>query len=302
MNNQNPQMPPNQHVPDHRVDEMMERIRTLELQNTQLRTTVDFLKQVPGTQNPQAQQNPAFKPEVQEAIRNEIKQMVSPMETQYRQQLGYLADQLDQAKFQSTYGGDKYAKLLPKVEHLRQQMQAQNQYVTREQALQMVWFEETGKKGLQPDPAQVPQQQQAPQPKFDPFFGTYVDPVTGKPLQQQSFAPEEQEQQPQQMQQQFQQPPQAPQQMQWQQQQQAPQQQPVQQYQPMPQGFQPQHQQTAHPHGNAYGQQFQMPNQGVNSPHLPAHQQQNDGRRALSLESNDADLQAFEDKFGDIPL
>jgi hypothetical protein len=161
----------------------------------------------------------------------------------------------------------------------------------------MVYFDETGKKNVEP---QAPQAPAAPaNPVFDPFFNTMVDPATGKPVNAQqtaSYAPDEGQQQYQQQQ--------APQQTPWQQQPQQMQQQPQQQqYSQTPPGVRAP-QATNHPNGNAYGQQFQLPNQGVNPQMAPAYQQQNQnsGRQPLNLDSAEADLQAFEDNFGDIPL
>ncbi len=273
---QPPQMPPNQQpVPDHRFGEMQERLRQLELQNTQLRTTVDFLKQPQGQQ--QAQPS-AFKPEVEEAIRSLVNQRLAPVETQYRQQIGYLADQLDQAKFDLHYGGEKFKPYHEKVEQLRQIEIAKGNYVPREDLLRMVHFEETGKKSVTPAPAEPPAQQQ---PKFDPFFQTMVDPVTGMPLQPD---PEQQFQQPQQPAPQYQQP--------------------VQQFQQPQQPPQPQHRppvQSNHPYGNAYGQSFQLPGQGVNHP--AATQSPQNQRAPLDLATaTDSDLEAFERNFGEIPL
>lgn len=296
--NQQPQNQ-NQQVPDHRIADMEKRFRELELQNTQLRTTVDFLKgnaqQRPAQQDPNV---PAFKPEVAGAIDKLLESKLAPMHEQYRQQIGYMQDRLDQANYKLSYGGDKYAPYHEKVEQLHQQNIAQGRWVPREEILRMVHFEEAGKKQTPPDPQQV--QQQA-QPKFDPFFNKYVDPNTGLPIQGAQENPEDPGQNQQmpnpQMQNQFQ--PQVPA---WQQQP------PQNQYQQPPQQGQYGSQQpgvrqpmnTQHPHGNAYGQQFQLPNQGVNNP--AGNQGQPNPRAPLSLESGDAELEAFERNFGEIPL
>lgn len=295
-NNNNSQMPvnqPQQNVPDQRFDQMQERLRQLELQNTQLRTTVDYLQKAPATPGQPARE-PLFKPEVEEAIMQTVQRMVQPIEQKYQHQIGYLADQLDEAKFQQNYNSDKFQPYLSKVEQVRQQAQAENRYLTREDALKLVYFEETGKKNVAP----APQQPQAPKaPVYDPFFNGMTDPDTGKPIQADNsgFAPQEQDGQNMQPQQNMQQNMQ--QGMQWQQPQQF---QPQQQSQQTPPGAQ--QGQGHHPHGNAYGQHFQLPNQGMNPQSMPAHQQMNNGRQALGLESSDADLQAFENNFGDIPL
>lgn len=301
---QPPQMPVNQQqnqVPDHRIDEMQRQLQELKLQNTQLRTTVDFLKQGPQQGQPTNEQ-PLFKPEVEQAIMKVVQQRLQPMEQHFRQQVGFLADQLDESRFQLNYGNEKFKPYIPKVEQVRQQALAENRYITREEALRLVYFEETGKKNVEPQP---PQNQPPAQPKFDPYFGTMVDPATGKPIAPQTsgFAPEEQVDQngnPMQPPVHNMQQPQQPQQMPWQQ--------PPPQGMTQPQQFQgygpgamPPQNVGNHPNGNAYGQHFQLPSQGVNQPMAPAHQQGN-GRAALSLDSSDADLQAFEQNFGDIPL
>ncbi len=287
MNNYNkpPQMPANQQqVPDHRMEQMQERLRQLELQNTQLRTTVDFMRkpQAPG-QPPQT--NPAFKPEVEEAIKQTIQSIVGPMQEQHRQQVGYLADQLDQQKFQTSYAGnEKFQKLIPKVEELRQQALAENRYMTREEALRLAYFEETGKKNVAPEP----QQQKQEAPVYDPFFNAVVDPQTGKPFVTDPYAPvEDPAYQPQQ------------QQPQWNQQQMQPQQfqQPQQQQTQQPQWGQQAPQQVAQ---QQFAPQFQLPQQGMNPQAAPSYQP--NGRGPLDLTASDADLQAFEQNFGDIPL
>lgn len=297
---QPPQTPPNPqgtegqapqgNVPDHRLEEIMQKMRTLELQNTQLRTQIDYMTnkgQQPGQPGQQQQQSP-FKPEVQQAISDLVNQRLEQERTQFRQQIGMLYDQLDAVNFTTKYSGDKYSKFHSKVDQLRQEYQARNQYITREDALRMVYFEETGKKDMQPQP----QPQAAPQPQapvYDPYFQTWVDPQTGRPVPpQQTVAQEDDElQQPPPAQQPWAQAPQAP----------TPQAQPAGQFVPgqrMPTG-------SNHPHGNAYGQTFKLPNQGVNQPATPTHQAQS-ARAPLSLESSDDDLAAFEKNFGDIPL
>lgn len=308
-NQQQPQAHPNQpqgqgQIPDHRVAEMEQRLRQMELQNTQLRTTVDFLQR--GNQNPQAQpQQSAFKPEVADAIKQLVNERLAPMETQYKQQIGFLVDQLDQAKYQLNYGNEKFKPYHDKVEQIRQQEIARGNFVPREEILRMVHFEETGKKQVTPQPQQ--QAAEAPKPPvFDPFFNTWVDPVTKMPVQpqgNQAFAPDDPNQPPQTqqqmpgqqqpVQQQFQPP---AQQQNWQPQ---PQMQQPQQHQVQPGVRQPM--QTQHPYGNAYGQNFGLPGQGVNNP--ATTQNQPNPRAPLDLATaTEADLDAFERSFGEIPL
>lgn len=292
MQNNNPQTPPNQQVPDHRLDQLTERLRTMELQNSQLRGQIDNMAR---SANPQANQPPkqsAFQPEVQKAITELVEEKLQAERQNHRQQIGYLADQLDQTKFQAQYGGEKYSKLLPKVDQLRQEYQAKNQYITREQALQMVYFEETGKKGMAPDPAAPPAPAPVAPPVYDRYLNQWVDPTTGQPvqptpvqaLQDESIEP------------QVQPPAQA-----WQPPQ--PAQQPNPQFGQVPPGARMQPGQNMNPMVNPFGQNnFQLPGQGVNNP-APAHNQASGAHRGpLNLESADADLEAFEARFGDIPL
>lgn len=282
-NNNNPQVPPNaQPVPDQRLDQIMEQFRKMELQNAQLRGQIDMMTR---QQNPNAPKpkEPAFKPEVQAAIDDAIEARLSQERARSQNQIGYLADQLDNANFQVKYGGEKYAKFTPKVESLRQEYQAQNKYITREQALQMVYFDETSKKGLTPDPAQPAAA--PPAPVYDPYLRAYVDPVTAQPVQQPDFQAEE---------------PQAPPPAQgWTPP--NPQQQPPPQWGTTPPGTRMQPG-AAHPNGNAYGQNFQLPGQGVNPPGPGNGAQSRGVQGPLSLESSDAQLEAFESKYGDIPL
>lgn len=265
------------------MDEMQERFRTMELQNAQLRAQIDMMAKQARGQAPTEPKKQLFQPEVEQALNQLVEERLRPIHDQYRNQLGYLADQLDQTKFQSQYGGDKYQKFTPKVEQLRQQYQAQGQYISREDALRMVYFEETAKKNLTPDPIQPAQPATPPAPVYDPYFKAYVDPTTGKPITDMSqFAPPETPA------------PAAPQ---------APvmpqQQPPVQAYgQHPPQAPNAQYQQ---PVAQAPAQQFVLPGQGVNQPAAATHQSANP-RQALDLYSSEADLEAFENSFGDIPL
>lgn len=296
--NNNSQTPPNpSSVPDHRLEEVMQKMKTLELQNQQLRGQIDYMAKQGQPQGQQQPQQPSpFKPEVQEAIAQLVNQKLEAERTGFRQQIGMLYDQLDAVNYTTKYSGEKFAKYHDKVERLRQQYQAQNQYVSREDALRMVYFEETGKKDVQTQPPQVQTPPPPKQPVFDSFFGTFVDPDTGKPIAPQAPTGEEPQEPPQQQWQQ----PTPPAQQPWAQAPQAPPppaQQAGQFYpgQRVPQG-------QNHPNGNAYGQTFQLPNQGVNAPSAPTHQAAASARAPLSLESSDAELAAFENQFGDIPL
>lgn len=295
-NNYNSQMPPNQQneqVPSHRVDEMLEQMKQLQAQNQQLRQLIDQTAR-PNTQQPKS----AFNPEVEAALRQFVQQELNPMAEQMRQQVGMLYEATDEANYKLKYSDPKFSQYNDKVEKLRQEQQRQGRWVPREEALKMVYFEETGKKA--PAAAQAPAPQQ---PVFDPYFNAMVDPATGKPVSMSAPQPGAEEGQQQNWQQQGQQqPPQYQQQPPaWQQPQQQQQQAP-QNYQPQPTGFQrPPSGYSAHPYANPYGQPPQLPNQGVNS-QMPSDQSQRGAPQALSLESSDADLEAFANRFGDVPL
>lgn len=283
-NNNNNQAP--QGVPDHRLEQMMERMRQLELQNTQLRATVDHMSK-PQQQQPAKESK--FNPEVEAALREFVQQQMNPLQEELKNQVGYLHDRNDEANFRLKYSGERYEKFVPQIERIRQEQLAQGRWISREDALKHVYFEETGKK-----PAEAPPVVQEKPPVWSPYFNTYVDPNTNLPLSPDKVAeltapkaPETQAPQTQQMQPQqqydtpaWQQPPQQPQQQ--------PQQQP---WQPAPTGF-GQRQQVQSAHGS-------LPQQSV---YGQAPAQQRATPIELSLESSDAQLEAFEKQFGDIPL
>ena len=301
-NQPNSQTPPNPQaapsVPDHRIEEVMNKMRQLELQNSQLRGQIEYMAGQ-GKGQTQGQQPPPspFKPEVQAEIEKIVNGRLEQERVGFRQQIGMLYDQVDQVNFATKYSNDKFSKFHGKVEQLRQEYQARNQYITREDALRMVYFEETGTKA----PAVAPVQQAAPatkQPVYDPYFQQYVDPDTGKPVAPPALQTAEDPAAPA-PQAQWQQPPPAAQQ-QWNQAPQAP----APQAQPTGGNYPGQRMQpgAAHPNTNPFGQTFQLPNQGVNQQATPTHQAAANARNPLSLESSDADLAAFENQFGDIPL
>lgn len=290
-NNQNPQPPPNQgqQVPAFRQDEIMNELRALRDQNQQLRGQIDYLSASQRQQIQQPQQADQYKSPFEESVdraltekfQRMIQGTLDPLVNQFKQQIGYVVDRTDEVAFQTQYGNERYKKYLDKVEDIRSEYQRRGQYIPREEALRIAYFEETGKKPTPQPQEQAPQQ---PQPKFDPFFGTMVGP-DGKPIQE---GMEMEQQQQQQM-------PtnQAPG---WQQ---FPQQQPPQQQmqqQPMPSGFAPQPNQN-HPMTNPFGQ---LPDQGMNNPY-PGNPQQS-GHLSLDVYASDNDLKAFEDKYGDVPL
>jgi hypothetical protein len=283
-NNNNNQTP--QGVPDHRLNEMMDRLRQMELQNAQLRATIDHISKPAEPQKKESK----FNPEVEQALEEFVKSKFSTVEEQFKNQLGFLADQNDELKFQLKYSSDRYEKYIPQVERIRQEQIAQGRWISREDALKHVYFEETGKK-----PAEAPAKIEEPKPVFSPYFNTYVDPVTNTPLSPEKLAeiygqPQQQPQTP---------PPQQTQQVQQQQYDAPAWQQPVQQqqaqqppqWQPAPTGFG-----QRPPVPSSHGA---LPPQSIHG-QTPA--QQRPGPIEISLESSDSQLEAFEKQYGDIPL
>lgn len=267
--NQPRQMPSN-NLPDHRQNELAEKLRRLEEQNNQLRGQIDFMakQMTPGQKPPE--ESP-FEPKVQQAINAEINRLIQPMKEKFEQRIGFLLDQNDDLKYRINYGNEKFQPFESKVQEIRKEYEAQGRYITREDALRIAYFEETGKKA-QPEP-QVKEKQE---PKFDPYFQTMVDPETGLPIkdgqepQQTQDQTEEQWRQPQQQWQQ-------PQQQQW-----AP-------------GTKPQT--SFNPMMNPYSQQPQLPQDFAPK---PATANRGPQKLNLSLEASDDDLRAFEEQLGDI--
>src|SRR5690606_2620083 len=69
----------------------------------------------------------------------------------------------------------------------------------------------------------------------------------------------------------------------------------------MPSGFHPQ-QNNNHPHSNPFGvQRPNLPSQGLN-PQTPAQRGGPAAPMQLDIDSSDAELEAFANKYGDIPL
>lgn len=296
MQQQHTQTPPGQpdpnQVPDHRFDELAKELRLLRDQNQQLRGQIDYMAQSRNTPQQQTPKESPFDPKVDEALNYKFKQLmeasIDPIKRQTTEQIGYLVDQNDDLKFQLKYGGEKFKKYHEQVERLRQDYQAKGQYIPREEALRIVYFEETGKKA-QPAQAGTPQQVE---PKYDPYLQTYVNPQTGQPVgtpDHTGFAPEPEQQT------------QTPQVPQWQQPNaQAPQMPQQTTPQVPPTGFE-QHTHSQHPYQNPYGAPPQLPQQGVHNPAAtnPAPMNQH---LTVDLESSDAELEAFEKKYGDISL
>lgn len=300
MSNQPNQTPQGgQQVPDHRVDQLMERLRTIELQNQQLRSTIDHMSRGQQPQQ-QSQAEQQFKPEVLQALKDVIRAEITPVKSEMQNHVGMVYDATDDAKFRLQYSDPKYTKLYPKVEELRRQAQAQNRWISREDALKMVYFEETGHKA-QEAPAQI--QPQAQQPLWSPYFQTFVDPKTGMPVQApDAMAAQQAPQAPQEPQVESQTQPQAQHPgMPWQQPQAQPGAQAPQQPQAQGNPYQarpPQHGMNPnHPMANPFG----LPAQGV-APAAAPQQAQNQGPMNLDLDASDDQLAAFESKFGELPL
>lgn len=286
-----------QQVPDHRYEELRKELTQLKMQNQQLRGHLDAVTQRQTPQGPQEPASQVFKPEVVKELQRLIGEAITPVRGEMQNQLGMVYDATDEAKFRLHYGDKRFEKYLPRVEEIRTELQAQGKWIPREQALQMAYFEDTGKK-----PAPAAPQAPAPQaPVFDPYLQTYVDPATQKPYAQNEAMPPQgavdpTQQQVQTPQQQF-----VPQWQQPVQQQAQPQHQP---WQPQPTGME-RNNPYQHQHYAQSPQQqqpnFQLPQQGMNPAAMPEHQR-NQGHQAIDLESSESQLDAFEKKFGDIPL
>ena len=188
-------------VPDHRLDEIMQKLRAFESENMRLRGTVDALmtRQQAPMQAPEPEESP-FQPEVERALNQrferEMAKRFAPIEQQTKQAIGALADQNDHLKFALRYGQDTWEKFQDKIERVREERSRAGQWVSREDAYRLVYFDEHGKK-----PAVTPQSVPAvPQaPAFDPYTGVMREPVaaatqaqdesTAAPLQPQAQAP-----------------------------------------------------------------------------------------------------------------
>jgi hypothetical protein len=287
-NNQPVQMPPGQHpVPDHRLEELQNELKAMRDQNSQLRGQVDYMaKNINGPQAPAKPVESPFDPKVDEALNAKIQGMfqnlIDPLKQTVEQQIGFVVDKTDELSYKQQYNNDRFAKFNDKVETLRQDYQTKGQYLPREEALKIVYFEETGRKASPEQIQATPEPQ--PQPQFDQWSQSFIDPVTGQPVdpatvnQEQHFVPPQET-------------PPAPQ--------------PTQvmpgaqhQRQAMPTGFE-QNQHSNHPHSNPYGQPPALPGQGVNAPASQPHGNPNQITN-LELGASDAELEAFEQKFGNV--
>jgi hypothetical protein len=272
---------PNQ-LPQHRQDEWREEMRVLREQNQQLRSTLDqvMLRQ----QQPQTQQVPEetpFDPKVDEAIKSRFKSLLSQETAQFKNAIGFLTEQNDQLRFQQMYGVDTYNKYKDKIKSVRDERTRMGQYVTHEDAYKYVAYDETQRKPQQkPEPAQSP--------VFDSYLGRFLTPeeIKQNPALQQAQPAQQPMQQQQRPMQQMQQPMQ--QQMQ-----------PgIQQEYPQPNFPQPNRQQQQIPR-DPQNADFGLPPVGTPNPGVMGGAQP---QSRLDLTTTDKGLEAFADKYGDIPL
>jgi hypothetical protein len=256
---------------------IMERLRRAEEQNQQLRGQIEFMAKQSGQAQTTEQQS-AFEPKVAEAIRNEVLKIVKPEFEKFQNQGGMLYDEVDYVKFMQNYNKPQYSDYLEKVETVRRDAQTRGQWISREQALQLVYFQEQGKK---PAPQNV-KVEETKTPVFDAFLQQYVNdkgeivqaPGTvdaDKLVQQQQVQQPQMQPQPQQVQQQTYMPPQQ-------------------------QQMQPAHQQW-------------VPQQGNQQPQLPSATPPEQGgfrqpgqHLTVDISSSDQALDQWEKQYGDIPL
>jgi hypothetical protein len=272
-NQQQPPAQPTSQVPDQRWNEMMSRVRQLEDQNAQLRGQVDFMARRPG--QPQQTEKPLFEAPVDKALEQKFQQLIQPVAAQMQQTIGFLTDQNDQIKFESRYQNSHLKDYLPKVEELVRQNKLQNRWVPREDVLQYVYFQETGKKPAEPKQTV----QEVPKASYDPYTGQFLGP-DGKPTLPPSQMAMPQGQPPQSVET-VQVPAQQPQQAQ-----------PEPTYNP---GYQPTPQ-------NQFAQPAQ-PNLPPATPPPPAQGVQPAGPvQGLSLQASDKQLATWADQYGDMPL
>lgn len=289
---QAPQAGPNSNVPDHRLDELTRRLRDLELQNTQLRTTINHLNPQNQQQTPAEDPASQFDPKVKSAIEALVQSRLRPIQEQYSNAVGNLYDQVDRVQFETQYGGEKFKKYIPRVEELRQEQVAQGRYITREEALRLVFFEEEGRRA-QPNP-----KQDAPQPVWDAQLNQFVHPGTTDPWHPGQEVRSAQAQQ-------------APVQNQM----------PNQQVQMQPNQFANQQMNGYPDQQQAFEQNFQQPaqnnlqqhqnfvqNNNQQMPNLPdgapvnANGFTNPANLQLDIDSSEATLAAWEQKYGDVAL
>ena len=160
-------------VPDHRFDELMQRVRASEEQNQRLRGTVEALmaRQPQQAQPAQSEESP-FQPEVERALQarfeREMAKRLQPLEQQHRNAFGAMADSNDHLRFALQYGQDTYEKNKEKIERIREERSRQGQWVSREDAYRHIFFDENGKK---PAVSPAPAQRLPEAPSIDPYTG-----------------------------------------------------------------------------------------------------------------------------------
>lgn len=300
--NQPAPMAPNQGgVPDQRWEQVQREIRDLRDQNSQLRGQVDHMARA-GQPN---QPPPAsiWKPEVDQALTEKFQRLIQPLQQQFTQATGVMVDRTDRAEFQLKWNQSHLAEYMPAVEAEMARLQQAGKWMPREQLLQQMYFEQTGKKPQQPNPGQAP----APQlPQYDTYTGQWKDPATGQIVQPPSQVVMQPGQVPQAVPQmqaaqpgQFTQPGY-----------QYPQPQINPGYQPQPPTFpfaqppQPQYQQQQQPPAGAQANPQQW------TPNLPsgapppagATPGGNSAVSGLDLNSSEATLSAWADRHGDVPI
>jgi hypothetical protein len=181
-----------------------------------------------------------------------------------RQAFNSLWERTDLAEFRATRGVDTYDKYKDKIESLRQDKMRQGQFITRDEAYKFVHFDETGKK---PRDNVSAAPTEPPKPVWDPYLQQYTLPKQDAPVQ--AVAP------------QVAQPPN--------QQQVAP---PAQ-----PQVTPP------NPTVTMDGvQDFNLPPQGPMRSSVATPPAASQGPINLEVNSNPQTLEAFEAKYGDVPL
>lgn len=174
-------------VPDQRLEQIMQTVRRLENENQQLKGHLNVLTGAVQQKKEPPKDIPSFTPEVKTALdhllETEVKSKIQEMEERFKYQLGAQHDRIDELLFKQKYGGERYEKLLPKVQERFEALKAQGNWVPREEILKHLYFEDTGHKPS-PDPIKPKE------PTFDPYFGKYVDPQTGMPIKEEESLPE----------------------------------------------------------------------------------------------------------------
>lgn len=178
-------------VPDQRLQQISDQLRQIAQENAQLRAHIDA--QTQAIRQPIAPKPALFDERTQQALDQYVNEKMKPIVTDYQNRLGFMADQTDALKFQLEHGVDTYKKNAEKIEALRQEKQAQGQWIPRSDAYKFVHYEETSKK-----PAVIPE---APKgPMFDPYVQKWVTPDSALPPSQVDLAQQSQSQQVQQVQ------------------------------------------------------------------------------------------------------